>query len=69
MAISSRNQLWSELNGNVSLLYKLEGNAPCGPACGVLWGLGERNPRLPDWASFLFKPQCAKHPLYLGQFS
>jgi hypothetical protein len=52
MAISSRNQLWSELNGNVSLLYKLEGNAPCGPACGVLWELGERNPRLPDSALF-----------------
>ncbi len=23
-------------------------NALCGPACRVLWGLGERNPRLPD---------------------
>ena len=23
-------------------------NALCGPACGVLWGLGEKNPRLPD---------------------
>jgi hypothetical protein len=21
---------------------------PCGPACGVLWGLGEKDPRLPD---------------------
>jgi hypothetical protein len=25
-----------------------EGNAACGPACGALWGLGARNPRLPD---------------------
>ena len=27
---------------------KLEGNAPCRSACGVLWGLGEENTRLPD---------------------
>ena len=23
--------------------------ALCGPACGVVWGLGDYNPRLPDW--------------------
>src|SRR3990172_7457658 len=26
------------------------GTARCGPACRVVWGLGEKNPRLPDSA-------------------
>jgi hypothetical protein len=26
------------------------GTAKCGPACLVVWGLGEKNPRLPDYA-------------------
>ena len=29
------------------------GTAWCGPACQVVWGLGERFPRLPDWAKFV----------------
>src|SRR3989304_4310962 len=31
--------------------FKSGGSAPCGPACGVLWGLGAKHPRLPDWTA------------------
>ncbi len=30
------------------------GTAKCGPACLVVWGLGEKNPWLTDWASILY---------------
>jgi hypothetical protein len=32
------------------------GTAKCGPACLVVWGLGEKNPRLPDYALFIIHP-------------
>ena len=35
-------------NRPVVILLNLEGNAPCGPACGVSWGLGVNHSRLPD---------------------
>jgi len=49
MATGCRHQLWS---GQIHRpAFNLEGNAPCGPACGVLWEPGERSPRRPDYVA------------------
>ena len=45
-ATGCRNPLWSRQFHR--LAFQLDGNAPCGPACGVLWGPGARHPWLPD---------------------
>jgi len=37
------------------LVLLREGSAPCGPACGVLWGGPERNRSLPDLGVLLIK--------------
>ncbi|SCN46402.1 hypothetical protein BAZMOX_04471_0 [methanotrophic endosymbiont of Bathymodiolus azoricus (Menez Gwen)] len=34
------------------LVLLREGSAPCGSACGVLWGEPERNQLLPDLGFF-----------------
>lgn len=39
------------------------GTAWCGPACQVVWGLGERFPRLPDWVFNKKKAVLDKHRL------
>jgi len=36
------------LIARAQLVLLREGSAPCGPACGVLWGGLERNQSLPD---------------------
>jgi len=49
------NNAWLESQGLVSFrkrwvtLASIRWTAVCGPACTVVWELGEKHPRLPDW--------------------